>query len=121
MRGFLKAAAASGAALLAVVAGSSAGNYQPAPLPAWVVSGGDVAAVAVSGSTAYLGGSFGYVGPETGPPAPLDEGAGTAAASPAPIAGNVYAVAADDAGGWYVGGAFASIGTRHADNLAHVL
>src|SRR4051794_41939469 len=110
MRGFLKAAAASGAALLAVVAGSSAGNYQPAPLPAWVVSGGDVAAVAVSRSTAHPGGSFGYVGPQTRPLAPLHEGTGTAAASPAPIPRQVYPGPADDAGGWDVRGALPPVG-----------
>src|SRR4051794_41766657 len=110
MRGFLKAAAASGAALLAVVAGSSAGNYQPAPLPAWVVSGGDVAAVAVSRSTAHLGGSFGYVGPQTGPPPPPDGGTGPAAAGPAPVARHFYAGAGRAPGGRGVRGAPAPVG-----------
>ena len=30
------------------------------------------------------------------------------------------AVVSDGSGGWFIGGSFASIGTRHADNLAHV-
>ena len=33
---------------------------------------------------------------------------------------NVYAVAPDGANGFYIGGFFNSIGTKHADNIAHI-
>src|SRR5262249_43476737 len=93
----------------------------------WVVSGGGpnlgggtVNAIATSGSTAYLGGNFSYIGPPTRSAASLD--ARTGALTPAwpAITGIVRAIAADGNGGWFVGGSFSSIGTAHYDNLVHV-
>jgi hypothetical protein len=84
------------------------------------VTGGTVEAIAVSGSTAYVGGDFSYVGPETGSLVSMDSTTG-ALTSPWPqVGGNVNALAPDGSGGWYIGGSFASIDTRHADNVAHI-
>jgi hypothetical protein len=116
-------------AALAVVAstlalGGAASSYAPLPLPAWVVSGGasggTVETIAVSGTTAYIGGDFGYMGPETGSAVSLDSSSGALTPGWPVVGGDVYAIAADGAGGWFVGGAFASVGTRHADNVAHI-
>jgi hypothetical protein len=104
----------------------TASSYGPVSTPTWVVSGGSlgeggvVASVAVSGSTAYVGGNFDWVGPPTGSFVGLAQGTG-ALVSPWPaVGGNVYAVASDSAGGFFIGGSFRSIGTRHADNIAHI-
>ena len=79
-----------------------------------------VTSVAVSGSTAYLGGNFDYVGPPTGSFVAADT-TSSALASPWPaVGGNVYAAASDGAGGFFIGGQFSSIGTKHADNIAHI-
>ena len=102
-------------------------RYGPPPTPstAWVVSGGGlgtgtVKSIAVSGSTAYLGGNFSYIGPATGGSAAFDTSSG-APISPWPqITGIVYAVVTDGSSGWYVGGDFDSIGTGHYDNLVHI-
>src|SRR5262245_26641023 len=117
MRGGLAAAAA---VVLMLALGGAASSYAPQPLPTWVVSGGTVEAVAVSDTTAYLGGDFGYMGPETGSAVSLDSTSGALTPGWPVVGGNVYAVAADGLGGWFIGGAFASIGTRHADNVAHI-
>jgi hypothetical protein len=119
----LTTGAAAIAALLTLVLAGSASSYTPNAEPTWVVSGsggGVVTSVAVSGSTAYLGGAFDYVGPPTGSFVAVDP-ASSALASPWPaVGGNVYAVASDGAGGFFIGGQFSSIGTKHADNIAHI-
>ena len=112
------------AVVLTLALGVGASSYGPAPTTTWVVSGGvsggTVEAVAISGSTAYLGGDFGYMGPETGSFVSLDSTSGQLN-SPWPlVGGSVNALVSDGSGGWYIGGSFSSIGTAHADNLAHV-
>ena len=77
-------------------------------------------AVAVSGSTAYLGGYFSYVGPPTGSFVSVDSTTG-ALATPWPlVGGDVRAVVADGQGGWFIGGLFGTIGKARIDNLAHI-
>ncbi len=85
------------------------------------VTNGTVFAEALSGSTLFVGGSFSRVGPPTGSGVPL------AAASGAPldgfprVLGQVNVVASDGAGGWFIAGAFTSVGGVARSNLAHVL
>jgi hypothetical protein len=127
MRGYrllLTAVASVAAALL--LAGSGAFGYAPTAASTWVVSGGSagggvVNSIAVSGSTAYLGGNFSYLGPPTGSGASLDLTNGAVSPSWPAITGSVYAIVADGSNGWYVGGDFASIGPAHYDNLVHIL
>jgi WD40 repeat protein len=84
------------------------------------VTNGPVVASAVSDSTLYIGGGFTMVGPRTGP------GVGVSAASGANLglaefgSGSVDAVVADGAGGWFVGGTFASVAGQPIRNLAHI-
>ena len=82
--------------------------------------GGVVTSVAVSGSTAYLGGNFDYVGPETGSFVGRRHDHERVASPWPAVGGNVYAAASDGAGGFFIGGQFSSIGTKHADNIAHI-
>ena len=91
-----------GSALAAVV------GLGGAPTPTWVTNG-PVDALARSGNTLYLGGSFAEVGPRTGPAVALNAATG-ALAQPAPqLAGRgveIDTTVADGSGGYYVGGTF---------------
>jgi hypothetical protein len=98
----------------------------PAP---WAPDG-PINAMAIHDSTLFLGGQFGYIGPQTGSMARIDPNDGSAETSfprivpvPANLSefGGVFAVEPDGDGGWYVGGSFSRIGDREISNLAHVL
>jgi hypothetical protein len=87
------------AAVVMLVLGGAASSYGPTPIATWVVSGGStggtVEAVAVSGSKAYVGGDFAYMGPETGSFVSLDSTSG-AVTTPWPVVGGtVNAVASE--------------------------
>lgn len=79
-----------------------------------------VSAVAVHGSTLYLGGWFTQVGPTTGGWVPLDTGTGAVQPGFPPVNGTVVAIEPDSAGGWFIGGSFTEIGGVARRNLAHV-
>ena len=88
---------------------------------------GTVVAIAASGNSIYIGGSFTSVGPPSGGGVPLSAATGTPS-GPYPKVGvgptnvgNVWAVASDGAGGWYVAGHFSSVGGEPHSNLAHIL
>jgi hypothetical protein len=75
----------------------------------WVTDG-SVFATALVGDTLYVGGSFTWVGPQTGAFARIDASSGQFAAGWPRVRGEVYAVAFDGLGGWYIGGSFTSVG-----------
>ena len=114
--------AAAAAGLLVLLLGGEASSSGPAPVSTWVVSPSQsgVSAVAVSGSTAYIGGSFGYVGPQTGGFASLDPTTGGVASTPPMVDGDVYAAAADGSGGFFIGGQFRLPGSDVFRQLAHI-
>ena len=74
-----------------------------------------------SGDRVYAHGWFSTVGRYAGPGAVLDSGTGASVPSPAIADGQVSAVVADGAGGWYLGGDFTRIDGHPAGGLAHVL
>lgn len=80
-----------------------------------------VTAVERAGQTLYIGGDFNFVGPATGGGVPTDAASGVAAPSFPKVAGNVWAVAPDGSGGWFLGGRFTSVGGVPRFNLAHIL
>ena len=87
---------------LAATPARAAAEPVTAPVSTWVPDG-EVNAMAISGSTAYIGGNFTRIAPYTGPSALFD--ASTGELKPWPeVEGVVNAVAADGAGGWYLGG-----------------
>src|SRR5215212_3494920 len=105
--------------LIAVPAGTAADTVT-APVSTWVPDG-EVKAMAVSGSTAYIGGNFARIAPYTGSSALFDATSG-ALEKPWPEAeGVVNAIVADGSGGWYLGGDFRSLGGVPRTDLAHVL
>jgi len=114
-------AAAGLAALLAPVA-----NAQVIKDELWNTNG-SVSAIAASGNLIYIGGSFTSVGPASGGGVPLSAATGRPT-GPYPRVGvgptslgNVWAVAPDGTGGWYVAGHFLSVGGEPHSNLAHIL
>jgi hypothetical protein len=107
-------------ALTALVAPTTAAaDTITAPVSGWVPDG-EVKAMAVSGSTAYIGGNFTRIGPYTGSSAMFDSSSGNLKPWPE-VEGVVNAVAVDGAGGWYLGGDFRSVGGVARTDLAHVL
>jgi len=89
-------------------------------LPTTLVTNGSVNTVLAAGNTVYIGGSFSYVGQNTGAGVPLDAGSGSALGSFSKINGEVYAAVSDGAGGFYVGGSFLTVGGVARENLVHV-
>jgi hypothetical protein len=83
---------------------------------------GEVLAISRSGNTIYLGGSFDYVGPNTGSGVVLDGTNGTATGNPSPqVAGPTRAVVPDGKGGWYIGGSIKAVQGKTRNGLAHLL
>lgn len=85
----------------------------------WTTNG-NVTAMAVTGDTLYIGGSFTYVGPQTGTWSALDPITGSVDAAWPTVNGTVSGMVSDGAGGWYIGGSFSRVGTATRNNLAHV-
>ena len=82
---------------------------------------GSVDAIAVSGTTAYVGGSFTSAGPATGGFAAIDATSGEADPTWPDVVEGLESVASDGAGGWYLGGYFTAVGGVARAGLAHVL
>ena len=86
------------------------------------VPAGTVRTATVSGNLLYIGGNFGYVGPETGRGVPIDALTGQTPSSIAEVGGtSIWAVAPDGAGGWYIGGVFTDVDGTPRSNIAHIL
>ncbi len=85
-----------------------------------LVTNGTVYDTATYGTTTYVGGSFSYIGPNTGTGVPIKTSTGAAATSYSKVNRDVNAVISDGAGGWYVGGDFTSISGVSKKNLAHI-
>jgi len=92
---------------------------QQADSSLWVADG-SVSAVALSGDTLYIGGSFTRVGPQSGSFVPIETSSGSVVNCWPKVNGSVRAIAPDGAGGWYVGGLFTRVGGLPRNNLAHI-
>ena len=108
------------AAATAIAIPTTAGAAVEAPRQTWVPDG-EVRAVAVSGSTAYIGGNFTRIAPYTGSSALFNASSGDLKKPWPEVVGVVNAVAPDSAGGWYLGGDFTSVGGVPRTDLAHVM
>ena len=86
-----------------------------------LVPDGEVKAIAISGSTAYIGGNFSRIAPYTGSSALFDASSGDLKKPWPEVAGVVNEVVPDGAGGWYLGGDFRSVGGVPRTDLAHVM
>lgn len=115
-----KRCVAASLVLALFIATSAAAAPSSTPSPTW---GTDwyVHAVALSGTSAYVGGEFDRVAPSTGGFARVDPVQGALAPGSPPVLGSVLAAVPDGAGGWYLGGLFSMVGGVRRTNLAHVL
>ena len=66
-------------------------------------------------------GAFTVIGPNLGGGVPTDASSGTPATLFPRVDGNVNTVISDGNDGWYIGGAFATVGTVTRNNIAHIL
>src|SRR3954463_9085746 len=97
-----------------------AGAASIASLP--VTTNGAVEAGASPGGKGYLGGSFQYVGPVTGPGATLGQASARPLGGSAIVQGGSVNIAiSDGAGGFYLGGTFRRVGGVERNRIAHVL
>jgi hypothetical protein len=90
------------------------------PSSTWWVPDGQVESVLPAGKLVYIGGSFNYVGPNTGGGVPLSLTRGSAVARFPKVNGTVNAVVSDGAGGYYIGGSFDEVGGVARSDLAHL-
>lgn len=81
---------------------------------------GDVYAIESDGTTAYIGGSFSYIGATTGPFG-IVHSSTAAITSGIPIPnGIVRTVISDGSDGWYIGGNFTQVGSVNVQYLARI-
>jgi len=100
------------------LAGPPALSYTPDP-QFWGTNG-RVMQILPVGDKVILGGSFDYVGPQTGYGVGVDETGGTMLPGAPVVNGTVYAAVPDGAGGWYIGGSFTSVGGVYRLNAAQI-
>ncbi len=81
----------------------------------------DVYAAVLLDGTLYIGGAFTQVGPTTGHAIPLDAITGLPVSGFPRVNGIVRVVHPDGSGGWYLAGAFTTVGGIARSNLAHIL
>jgi len=99
---------------------SALGQPSDAPLPFWRTDG-PVHSILVTNGVTYIGGAFGYIGPDSGGAGVIDLTTAEAKRGFPIIDGTVIAAVPDASGGWYVGGAFTNVGGVVRTNLAHIL
>jgi hypothetical protein len=86
----------------------------------WLTDGPVYAVLATNGLV-YAGGNFTNVWPVTGPCVALNPNTGSTLGDFPRVEGEVYAVIADGAGGWFLGGSFHTVGSLERQRLAHVI
>ncbi len=86
----------------------------------WVTNG-EVYSILPTPDTVYIGGSFTYVGPNTGNGAPFDASTGQPLPSFPRAEGSVYACVPDGSGGWFIGGYFTEVAGQPRAGIARIL
>ena len=81
---------------------------------------GSVSAIVTTSTTTYVGGFFSNVGNNTLDLAQIATSNGVSSASFPAANGQIYTIISDGNGGWYVGGAFTTIGAIAKNRLAHI-
>ena len=81
---------------------------------------GDVYSVYKSGGSYFIGGSFNYVGLNTGYAALTQTNNDYPNMDFPTVNGTISTIVPDGSGGWYIGGYFSAVGSVAVSNLAHV-
>lgn len=81
---------------------------------------GPVRTILVTNRSAFVGGQFSYLGPRTGGTGKANRLSGQSDASFPRINGTVLTAVPDGEDGWYIGGAFTSVGGLVRSNLARI-
>src|SRR5262245_15213128 len=97
---------------------SSIATANPDVLP--IGTDGNVTAATIAGNTPYIGGAFTWVGPLVGGGIQISTPTKRARPEMPRIAGVVWAVIPDGAGGWFVGGDLVGIGGLPRTCLGHI-
>jgi hypothetical protein len=97
------------------------GQPSDLPLSRYWHPDGPVSSLVVTNGKTYLGGTFSYVGPDSGAAGVIDLTTGAARRGFPKIEGTVSAAAPDGNGGWYIGGSFTNVGSVMRSNLVHIL
>ena len=96
-------------------------TYSQTPNPNMWVTNGTVNAIAVDGDYTYIGGSFTYVGPNTGYGAKITTTSTSPNMSFPKVNGFISCSVSDGNGGWYLGGHFTKVGSYTRNYIAHIL
>ena len=91
------------------------------PSPTYWGTNGRVTQIVHVGNKVILGGSFDYIGPQTGYGVGVNQSVGTKLSGAPVVNGKVYAAVANGTGGWFIGGDFDRVGglyRRHAAEIA---
>jgi trimeric autotransporter adhesin len=91
------------------------------PNPEMWVTDGNVSTIAVDGDYTYIGGTFDYVGPNTGCGGKLTAECNLSNLNFPKVNGTIYTVEPDGNGGWYIGGDFTKVGSYNRNRIAHIL
>lgn len=98
--------------------------FSPTPGPGVsvdsLITDGIVYALAVTGNTLYIGGSFNHIGPATGGGACLSPSSGLPNLAFPRVVGSISAAVPDGSGGWFISGQFTCLSGQPRLNLAHV-
>src|ERR1041385_9180890 len=127
MRSFAPHAITRAALILVALAATNARAQSILPLVPG--ANGSIRALAVSGNSLYIGGSFTQLGRYTGAGAAVDGANGALSiVSPGFVSspdfqpgGLVFATCDDGSGGWFAGGIFSTVGGQSRKNLVHIL
>lgn len=110
----------SASLLAAMLAGAARlASAQALDANLWITDG-DVHTVVPSGNTLYVGGTFAYVGPNTGGWTELEASGKTVAHLPR-VNGDILGTVSDGAGGWWICGTFTKVAGIARPGIAHVL
>src|SRR5262245_40108704 len=112
-------AALSTIAVACLVAITSAAWSQTPQSNLWVTDG-PVLALAASGGTLYLGGTFTRMGPPTGSYLALDNSTGAIVGANPSVVGTVLCSIPDGSGGRFIGGYFSYVQGQPHKNVAHL-
>ena len=87
----------------------------------WGTDGAVNSMVAGNDGTLYIGGNFGYIGPNTGSGALVNNTTGSISGNFPQVDGSITDSVSDGNGGWYIGGSFTYINGVNHKYLAHIL